>query len=175
MIKNKALYLDMDGVVADWNRGAEEFLGVKRPVTDVNPDGRWNHEQWQLIKDNERFFSTLPLMNHAHELVRVARKFRNELGYELLFLTAIPRDNDHPWAFQDKVYWARDYFPDVPVHFGPYSHDKWRHCKPNDILVDDRASNITEWRNHGGIAIRVLNDDLVPAIKELEALYEQHR
>jgi 5'(3')-deoxyribonucleotidase len=67
-----------------------------------------------------------------------------------MFLTAVPKGNDVPWAFYDKVVWVQNYFPDIPVMFGPFSKDKWQHCKPGDILIDDRKSNIAEWQAAGG-------------------------
>lgn len=169
------LYLDMDGVVADWDKGCELYLGVKRPKHNQNEDGRWSHEQWLKIRENDRFFRTLPKMHLADELVDLARRFRDDLNYDVRFLTAIPRGNDAPWSFQDKVLWAQDYYPDIPVFFGPYSHDKKHHCKPNDILIDDRLTNIEDWREQNGRAIRVLHDDLAPAINLLQRFYDQER
>jgi hypothetical protein len=53
----------------------------------------------------------------------------------------------------DKVNWAAEHFPGIPVFLGPFSHDKWRYCKgPNDILIDDRHSNCSEWIAAGGRA-----------------------
>jgi len=156
------LYLDMDGVVADWDRAATDLVGRKRKSLD----GRWSHEDWQTIRQDPHFYRHLPLMDGAHELVRTARGFRS-LGWRLLFLTAIPRNNDHPWAFNDKMLWAREHFPDIPVHFGPYSEDKQQHTQPGDILVDDRSSNCAEWQQKGGTAIQVRDGDLKPAIQAL--------
>ena len=78
-----------------------------------------------------------------------------------MFLTAVPRNNDVKWAFYDKMIWASNYFPDIPVMFGPYSHDKHVHCQPGDVLIDDRTSNCTEWRRAGGIAIQHRGDTAV--------------
>ena len=167
------LYIDMDGVVADWDTGCELILGVRRPGKEQNEDGRWSHEQWLKIRDTQRFFRNLPKMHLADELVDLARRFRDERNYDVRFLTAIPRGNDAPWSFQDKVDWVRDYYPDIPVFFGPFSHDKKHHCKPNDILVDDRLSNIDDWLEAKGRAIRVLHNDLTPAIEELQRIFDQ--
>jgi hypothetical protein len=66
--------------------------------------------------------------------------------------------------------WAREHFPDIPVHFGPYSEDKQDHTLPGDILVDDRGSNCVEWESRGGIAVHVTNNDLKPTIEKLREL-----
>jgi hypothetical protein len=70
----------------------------------------------------------------------------------LFFLTALPSDYSMPYAASDKMWWAHEHFPDVTVFLGPFSHDKWRHCKPGDILIDDRTSNCNEWTRAGGQA-----------------------
>jgi hypothetical protein len=57
-----------------------------------------------------------------------------------------------PFAAWDKVLWAIERFERIPVLFGPFSHDKWRHCTPGDILIDDRTSNCSEWRSAGGLS-----------------------
>jgi hypothetical protein len=76
----------------------------------------------------------------------------------LMFLTAVPKGNDVKWAFYDKVNWATTHYPDIPVMFGPYSHDKHVHCKLGDVLIDDRTSNCEEWRHAGGVAIQHRGD-----------------
>lgn len=163
------IYLDMDGVVADWNAGVEEILGYVKE----DPNAHYPDEDWERIKGNERMYRDLPVMKNAQELVNLARRFRDRLGWKLLFLSATPKGNDVPWSFWDKCMWAQKNFPDIPVHFGPYAKDKQVHAKVGDILVDDRRSNITEWRNRGGIGIEVKTGDLTEAINSLRVLYDQ--
>jgi len=160
----------MDGVVADWDRAATELIGLPRK----SQDGKWSHEDWQKIKHDTHFYRHLPLMRDAHRLVETARGFR-ALGWRLLFLTAIPKHNDQPWAPNDKMLWARDHFPDIPVHFGPYAEDKQVHARPGDILVDDRLSNCEEWQARGGVSILVRDGDISPAIERLSQLLDQER
>ena len=48
---------------------------------------------------------------------------------------------------------VNEHFPNIPVFFGPFSYDKYRHCaSPEDILIDDRTSNCEEWISAGGKA-----------------------
>ena len=89
----------------------------------------------------------------AHELVDWVTDYADVTGDRVFFLTAIPKHNDMPWAPQDKIFWAQRYFPRIPVFLGPYASDKYMHCRsPEDILIDDRPSNCTEWRAAGGRA-----------------------
>lgn len=161
------LYLDMDGVVADWVKGTAEIVGYDL----LDPNARYPAQDWQKILNSERLFLTLPKMPHADQLVSVARKFRDQLGWNLMFLTAIPHYNDVHWAFWDKVLWAQQYYPDIPVHFGPYSEDKQKHCRPGDVLVDDRPDNCARWRAAGGTSILVQPQAVDRATDQLTEMF----
>jgi 5'(3')-deoxyribonucleotidase len=164
---NNTFYLDMDGVVADWDTAASQFLGrPQRPANDLT-HYKNTPEEWARIKTQSRFYRSLPLMPRCVELVDLARRYRDTLGWNLLFLTAVPKDDDVPWAYYDKVLWAGEHFPDVPVHFGPHSWDKHKHCLPGDILVDDRPDNCSQWIESGGLAVQVLGNDLGDAISQI--------
>lgn len=164
----KTFYLDMDGVVADWNEGAARIVGYHMP----DPNAYYPQEDWVKIRDHQRMFLDLPLMEKANDMANLARKFRDELGYDLMFLTAVPHYNDIHWAFWDKCIWAQTHFSDIPVHFGPYSGDKQKHCIPGDILVDDRYDNCDHWKAAGGRAIHVTRDyDL--ALKQLTDIFNK--
>ena len=168
-MKKPLFALDMDGVVADWNQGAANIVGYK--LTD--PKTYFPASDWQKILASDRIFRDLPLTEHAHDFVFWARQFRDELGYDLVFLTAIPHYNDVPWAFWDKMQWAQQYFPDIPVHFGPYSENKQTRSAAGNILVDDRQDNCDQWRAREGTAIKVDIGQEYRAVKELSALYNK--
>ena len=157
----------MDVELADWTTGAARVVGYQQE----NPNQYKPKDDWERIRTHQRMFRDLPLMPGANELVDVARRFRDNLDYELIFLTAIPHYNDIHWAFWDKFTWAQKYFPDIPVHFGPYSGDKQRHCQPGDILVDDRPDNCGQWQAAGGRSILVQPRAVMQAKEELEAIY----
>ena len=139
------IYLDMDDVVADWHTAAQDFLKMR-----WNKDNeRIPQQDWDRIKHNSHFYRDLPLKAGAVELVQYCR---DAVADGLFFLTALPHDYSMPYAASDKVWWAHQHFPGVTVFLGPFSHDKWRHCKPGDILIDDRTSNCEEWIRSGGQA-----------------------
>ena len=146
------IYLDMDDVVADFKKYAIQVLRSKQT------DERWDQAEWNRLKNNPRLYRDLCLTPEADQLVDYCRIIRDQKDWELKFLTAIPRNNDLPWAFYDKMRWVDRNFPDIPVMFGPYSDDKYKHCRPGDILIDDRTSNMTSWRAVGGIGIQHRGD-----------------
>jgi len=142
------IYVDMDDVVADFTGVARKIVGPWDPELERIPDNQWN-----ILKQYPRIYRSLPVRPGAQELISWLTKYRlqhSTIG--LYFLTAVPRGNDVPWAFADKVFWGHEHFPELPVFFGPYSKDKAHHCKPGDILIDDRTSNCVAWRAAGGIA-----------------------
>ena len=142
------IFLDMDDVVADWMDSAQSYLNMRWDRGERIPV-----EDWNRIKDNDRFYLYLPLKEHAHDLVDYCKDLvQHGKADDLFFLSALPHDYSMPYAAQDKVWWAHKYFPSIPVFLGPFSHDKWRHCQPGDILIDDRHSNCAEWRSQGGLA-----------------------
>ena len=144
------VYLDLDGVIADWQAGAEKIIGYKPADTSE----RYPAEDWQKILDHQRIYRDLPVIAGATGIINIGRQLRDEFGWNLAFLTAVPKDNDMPWAFMDKVMWTQRW-GDIPVFFGPYSTDKAQHCQAGDILVDDRPDNCSAWTAAGGRAVLV--------------------
>lgn len=166
------LYLDMDGVLADFNALARQTLrATTQDERDAAARGRWPQEEWNKLKTVPNFYRILPKTDIADELVNLARQFRDELGWNIRVLTAIPKNNDMPDAFQDKMEWMQEYYPDIRVHFGPYSKDKQHHARDGDYLVDDRVDNCREWTVAGGRAVKVNDSDRPAALAELRAIY----
>jgi hypothetical protein len=174
MKKNQTLFLDMDGVLADFDAAAKEFLQASDlDLEQARKNNKWTRTQWEQIKEhNPRFYLTLPKTAFADQLVAEARKFRDTLNWQLKILTAIPSGNDMPWAFYDKILWQQQYYPDIPVMFGPYSKDKYLHCKTSgDILIDDRYSNCQAWREATGIAIQMKTLNPEPSLTILKEIF----
>ena len=135
------LYVDMDGVVADFDGYAHRELGI-----EPKPGFRFSQEDWYRLRaHNPRIYRDVPVLPTAYELIHELKVIRDQLDIEMRFLTAVPKENDLGWAFWDKIGWVDQHFPGIPVFFGPYSVDKQQHYKPGDILIDDRISNVEEW------------------------------
>lgn len=142
------IYVDMDGVVADFEKYAYSVLG------NTSDDGKWHIDKWATLRDNPRMYQYLEKTVGADKLINACISISHKHSVDLAFLTAVPAKNDIKWAFYDKVKWAQFHYPSLPVMFGPFSQDKQSHCRPGDILIDDRSINIYNWRVAGGIGIR---------------------
>ena len=156
----RSIYLDMDGVVADFNSFVSEQLGrqIGWGISDLTSD------EWNKISSIDHLYYQLPLLEGSTKLVAMAKSFNTRFKVE--FLSALPRETSMPSAAEDKIKWVDNYFPGMKVNFGPYSQDKQKWCKPLDILVDDKPQNIEQWYAVGGIAIKHV-DDFDKTIKHL--------
>ena len=169
------IYLDMDGVVADFNTAARRYLKRDQTAADQAAQaGRWPEEEWRRLRDVPNFYRHLPKMPQADMMFLIAGQFRDVLGWNLRMLTAIPKGNDVPDCIQDKVEWMQEFFPGVRVDFGPYSQDKQQHCQPGDILVDDRRDNCDQWVRAGGLAVKVDSQNYDGALAELKRLFAEY-
>lgn len=162
-MKPQCFYLDMDGVCADFAAGAAALVGY----TVESSTAYYPPSDWAVLVQHQHIYRNLPLMPGSTQLVDLARQYRDLLGWQLTFLTAVPRANDMPWAFWDKMLWAQQHYPDIPVHFGPFSRDKHHHCRSGDILVDDRPDNCAAWTAAGGTAVWVQGRDLAAAVAQV--------
>ena len=145
----RTIFLDMDGVVADFDTFVSNLL--ERPIGWNDSKQDLTNEEWAKLASVDRLYYQLPLMPDATKLVAYVKSLSTRVNVQ--FLTAVPRRTTMPSARDDKQAWVDKYFPGMKMDIGPYSHDKQKWCRPGDILVDDRPSNIEEWNATGGIAI----------------------
>lgn len=136
----RQIYLDCDGVLADFDRGAEKILGMPSAVFEKR---RGPGEFWRRLARANGFFESLEPMADAYELYE-AVKHRNPI-----ILTGLPRGN---WAEPQKRRWAERHFPGVEV-IATMAALKREHCHPGDALVDDRDKHRKLWEAAGGVFI----------------------
>lgn len=138
------IYLDMDGVLADFDRGIRELCHMK-PVDQDKSTEEQNDALWTAVRQVPHFYDRLEPIPGAVEMFQ---KLRDKYGDRVQILTGIPKPRRHiENSGEDKIKWVRRLLSeDVPVHI-VYREEKLRYCKgPRDILIDDYAKNIREWR-----------------------------
>ena len=152
------VYCDQDGVLADFDRFVLEKMG--RTFSHMSGPGG-DKEMWDFLATVDRMYFHLEPTGYAQQLWATIVQYSDHRAV----LTAIPSRGKVPSAEQDKRDWFqkhRDIFnEDVNVLIGPFSRDKWKHAKPGDILIDDRADNIEEWITKG-FGIGILHDHKDP-------------
>jgi hypothetical protein len=151
----KQIFLDCDGVLADFDRGAESILGLP-PGTFEQRHG--SGEFWKRLARADDFFANLEPMPDAFELYEAVRH-RNPV-----ILTGLPRGR---WAEPQKRRWAERHFPGVPV-ITTLAALKHEHRHPGDVLVDDRDKHRHLWEENGGVFVH--HRSAAQSIAELRAL-----
>jgi hypothetical protein len=142
------LYLDMDGVLANFEGWAEEVIGKDWKKEIDKPD-------WGKFNQYPDLYDSLPKMKNADMLYE---ECCNIVGRgNVSILTALPRRAQpyFPNAARHKTNWARYHInTDIRVYFGPYAVDKQLHVRyQEDILIDDMEINIDQWCKAGGSGI----------------------
>ena len=134
------LFLDCDGVLADFDTGATRVLGMApREFEKKFGLGKF----WSKLARDEDFYATLPLMRDARQL------FDAVAHLDPIILTGLPRGN---WAAGQKVRWAAEHFPGTRI-ITCMARDKRDHAERGDILVDDQLRHRERWEETGGLFI----------------------
>jgi hypothetical protein len=149
------VFLDCDGVLADFDKGAAEVFGM-HPREYERRFGLGKF--WAALARSPDFFGNLDLMPDAMELFEAVRR----LGP--VILTGLPRGS---WAEPQKRRWAERHFPGVPV-ITTSAALKREHCHLGDALVDDRDKHRHLWERAGGVFIHHRN--AAASIKRLREL-----
>lgn len=143
------IFLDMDGVIADFDTHA---VGKR----DVDGAPLWDTLDFA-------WWSTMPAFGGMKEFHAALLRFGN-----VRFLSSPSLSPD---CFQGKAAW-------IQSHFGKWAlrdlilcraQDKCLLARPHHILIDDRESNIAQWVQAGGIGILHTND-LRETLKSVETL-----
>lgn len=154
----RQLYLDCDGVLADFDRGAEAVLGVPPRVFEQR-HGRGGFWARLALAQSPDFFYRLPLMPGATELFHAVRHLHP------VILTGLPRGD---WAAAQKVRWAAHHFPGTKI-ITCLAADKRDHCASGDVLVDDTLKYRHLWEDAGGIFVH--HRSVKETLQELAELF----
>ncbi|MGH0299320.1 5' nucleotidase, NT5C type [Sinorhizobium meliloti] len=138
------IYLDLDGVLADFDKRACEVLnGECHYRYDFIHGG---DALWASLNAVPDFFRSFDPMPDAHVLWDAVKHL------DPVILTALPKTNAGVVDDQKRRW--------VAAHFGIHvrvitceTKDKPLHCKPGDILIDDRSVNLNRWNKKGGTFI----------------------
>jgi 5'(3')-deoxyribonucleotidase len=146
------IYIDMDGVLADFDRGVEEICGVARPEPGKSRTWENDNLMWERMRFVEHFYNKLEPMPGA---VDMFSKLWKLFGDRVEILSGIPNPKRGiEKAGDDKICWAHRFLcEDLKVNI-VYRAEKANFCKGKDyILIDDLVVNIKEWEEKGGTGI----------------------
>ena len=150
------LFLDADGVLADFNLGSKRLLGM-RPKEFIATHGR--NAFWTRLAKAPNFFGALPEMPDAHSLFDGVKHLKPTI------LTGLPLGS---WAAPQKVEWAAEHFPGVPI-ITCMACDKHKHMHEGDVLVDDREKHRAAYEEAGVVFIHHKNAE--DSLRKLAKIY----
>jgi hypothetical protein len=151
------LYVDMDGVLVDFMKGAEQYFHVS--ITTIAPKdftALWEGPKgWrQLMKDWPTFWMDLDVNAGFSQLWKIVRPHHPAI------LTAIPTGwpssavGKRIWCTRHLQNWG--HHPDEEFHAvdRPQKRQFARQADgtPN-LLIDDFDKNIAEWKSAGGLGL----------------------
>ncbi|WP_296599899.1 hypothetical protein [Phenylobacterium sp.] len=151
----RQIYLDCDGVLADFDRGAAAVLGMPPRAFEAKYGIK---EFWRRLARAPGFFETLDVLPGAVTLYEAVR------DRDPIILTGLPLGR---WAAPQKRAWAERHFPGVPM-ITTSAALKREHCHPGDVLVDDREKYRHLWEAAGGVFVH--HKDARSSIRQLRAL-----
>ncbi len=150
------LFLDCDGVLADFDAGAKALLGMTARAFEAR-HGRGQF--WKRIANAPDFYGTLPEMPDARLL------FDAVAHLEPTILTGLPLGK---WAAPQKVKWAAEHFPGVPI-VTCMARDKHKFMQAGDVLVDDRENHRAAYENAG---VRFVHHvSVADSVRQLAAIF----
>ena len=160
------IYFDMDGVLADFDRGVRELCGM-----EALDQGTRTPEQdgimWEAIRKIDHFYDRLELMPGAKEMFDAVYV---KYGDRCEILTGIPKEKRGiVTAAEDKISWMKRILSDrIKVNIC-YRAEKILKCTgPETVLIDDLKKNIDEWQGKDGTGI--LHISAEETMKELKNL-----
>lgn len=152
---NYSLFVDLDGVLVDFDRGYQELTGV----TTKHADSQDVDTFWEpLTKAGAAFWIKLKWMPDGKQLWDYIKKYNPEL------LSAPSREESSRLG---KRVWVKRELPGVKLILRS-AERKQEFANPTSILIDDREKNIKQWEAAGGIGI--LHTSAADTIKQLKQL-----
>jgi hypothetical protein len=150
------LFLDCDGVLADFDAGAAKLLNMSISAFEARHGKR---EFWKRLANAPDFYARLPEMADARILFDAVEHLHPTI------LTGLPLGS---WAAPQKVRWATEHFPGVPI-ITCMARDKHRHMAPGDVLVDDRENHRAAYEQAGVVFVHHRNAR--DSLRQLAELY----
>jgi beta-phosphoglucomutase-like phosphatase (HAD superfamily) len=141
----KKIYLDMDGVIADFDRRYK--TRYKMLPREAEQHKEFDKFFTQFIKDGE--FATLDLMPDAMDLIN----FLKSLKVPTEILSSSASEKKDPDIRPQKLEWLKKNNIEFPAIIVPGKRHKKEYSNKNTLLIDDTAVNIDQWRREGGIGI----------------------
>jgi hypothetical protein len=151
------IYSDMDGVLTDFGAA---FMKASNGILPSEYERNMGKDKfWELIDGKGvGYWVGMPWMPDGKQYWDYIKQ------YNPILLSSPSRSNTSRLG---KRLWVRNNLPGTKLILAQ-AKDKQNYARKNRILIDDRPSNIEEWRSQGGIGI--LHTSASNTIKQLKDL-----
>jgi len=160
MHKFTKIYLDLDGVIANFHKRYEEIHNTSPSSDDARK--RFGQRFAAFIQNKE--FQNLDMMPDANVLLT----YLNRCGVPVEILSSTARPINNAEISRQKEVWLGKHNINYPANFVPGKSLKYKFADENSIIIDDTPSVIDDWNKAGGTGI--LHKDALTTISILDAL-----
>ncbi len=139
------VYLDMDGVIADFDKKYKELYRMSPKEAD-------DKKEFYKLFDNfieTGQFAKLDMTQDA----KILLQFLDSTGIPVEILSSTASEKRHDAIAPQKTEWLREHGIHYPINLVPGKRLKRQYAKPDHLLIDDTGQNIDQWREDGGIGI----------------------
>jgi len=158
MNKKRTVYVDMDHVLCDFDKSMidvmvhlEHKYGKKYENLSYENKSIANWKYVMSLK--ERFWSDMSWLPGSKNMWSfITKNFKN---VKILSSAGVKKEHDS-YPYTGKILWLKKNVPlldEKNIIIVSTSSLKSYYSKPEDILIDDMARNITQWESRGGIGI----------------------
>ena len=143
---NREIYIDMDGVLADFFSEWEFVIGKNwRQITNTK-------DALDNIKKDKTFWLRLGFLENGKKIIAFFKK--KKLRYNIL---STPLTGDEKCISQKKI-WINKHLNFYPPQQILFSENKEIYALNENglgnILIDDFGKNISHWNKNGGVGIK---------------------
>jgi hypothetical protein len=143
---SRIIYVDLDGVLVDFDRGFKDISGGVDKYDYVKQNGV--EKLWKLINSQgQEWWENLNWMPDGTKLWSAIE------NKNVKVLTSGSTRNTGTMAINGKKNWVANHLGPIETIVVNSSHEKQKYARPGDILIDDLYSNISEWTVKKGIGI----------------------
>jgi beta-phosphoglucomutase-like phosphatase (HAD superfamily) len=144
--KINMIYLDMDGVIADFTKRYKELYHMMPREAEKKKEFNKFFDEFIATKQ----FETLDLMPGAEVGLEFLRK---HLTVPTQILSSTANQERYDEISKQKLIWLNTHNVTFTPQFVPGKKHKWKFARPDTIIIDDTESVIDDWRKAGGIGI----------------------
>lgn len=134
------LYLDMDGVLADFH---------KAYYADRVMDGTWDKVRFRDMVLHHNVFENLDPMPNANVLLKYVQSLR-DVNVEILSSKGTFDEAQGAEAVRQKLAWLAKHNIHYKANFVRCKQEKAQYASPTSILVDDSSGCIIPFNEAGG-------------------------